>query len=77
MKKVIYNLRNQPEKIRRRILHISTVAFAIILILLWIYSLGTSLTNPDTATKVNNDLKPLNTLKANIISGYQSFRGPQ
>ena len=66
-------MRNQPESVRRNILHILTVIFGIILISLWIYSLGTNLANPDTQAKINNDLKPFSTLKANIISGYQNI----
>ncbi|OGI93835.1 hypothetical protein A3A03_01670 [Candidatus Nomurabacteria bacterium RIFCSPLOWO2_01_FULL_40_18] len=73
MKKIIYNLRRQPEAVRRHILHVSTIVAGVILVLLWIYSLGTGLANPDTQTKINNDLKPLNALKANLIGGYQSI----
>ena len=77
MKKIIHNLRRQPEEIRRHILHVSTVVFAIILVLLWIYSLGTNLTNPDTVAKVGNDLKPLSVLKDNLVGGYKSISGTE
>ena len=43
MKKIIHHIRRQPEEVRRHILHILTIVAAIILLLLWVYSLGTSL----------------------------------
>jgi Na+/melibiose symporter-like transporter len=75
MKEFIQNLRNQPEQKRRHILHVATIVAAIILVLLWIISLKSNLTNPDTQAKINNDLKPFSALKANIIGGYQSMTG--
>jgi hypothetical protein len=76
MKKIIYNLRNQSEEVRRHILHTLTIVCGIILVLLWIYSLGTGLASPDTQAKISNDLKPLSALKANIVGGYKSISGP-
>ncbi|MES3032092.1 MAG: hypothetical protein V4699_02510 [Patescibacteria group bacterium] len=75
MRKIIHNLRNQPEQVKMHILHVATIVAGIILILLWIYSLGTNLSNPNTQAKVSNDLKPFSVLKDNIISGYQSISG--
>ena len=66
-------MRNQPEKVRRHILHVSTAVLGVVLVLLWFYSLGTTLANPDVAVKINNDLKPFSALRANLINGYQSF----
>ena len=80
MKKIIYhikNIKNQPEEIRRHILHILIIIAAIILLLLWIYSLGASLSNPDTQAKVSNDLKPFSVLKDNLVGGYKSISEPQ
>ena len=73
MRKIIHHLKKQPERVRRHILHVSTIIAGMILISLWIYSLGTNISNPDTKAKVNDDLKPLNALKANIIEGYKSL----
>jgi hypothetical protein len=70
MKKIIYRLREQPEEVRKNILHISIVAFAIVLFLLWIYTLGTNLTDPDTHTIIQNDLEPLSNLKADVTEGF-------
>ncbi len=76
MRKIVHHLRGQPEKVRRHILHVSTVVFAVILLFLWIYSLGISLTNPDTQAKISNDLKPFTALKNNLVGGYQSLSNP-
>lgn len=73
MKKIILNLRNQPEQIRRHILHTLTIVFAVILLFFWIFSLGTNLANPDTQAKISDDLKPFSSLKANLIDGYNSL----
>jgi len=73
MRKIIHHIRRQPEQVRRHILHVSTFIAGIILILLWIYSLGTSFSNPETEAKVNSDLKPFSALKDNLIGGYKSI----
>lgn len=67
MKKIIHRLRRQPEEVRRHVLHITIFAVAVIMILLWVYSLGKSLSNPDTQVKLQQDLQPFNTLKDNLI----------
>ena len=77
MKKIIHYIRNQSEEVRRHVLHILTIAFAVILLFLWIYSLGTNLTNPDTQIKASNDLKPFSTLKDNLVGGYKSLSEPK
>lgn len=77
MRKIIHHIRKQPEAVRRQILHILVLISAVILILLWIYSLGTTLANPDNQTKVSQDLKPFSSLKDNMIGGYNSITGQQ
>ena len=77
MRKIIHHIRKQPEHIRRSILHIVIGLCAVVLFFLWIYSLGTTLANPDTQTKVNQDLKPFSALKDNMIGGYNSITGQQ
>ena len=66
MKKIIHNLRNQPEKTRRHLLHIITGVVALILIILWGYSLSRTLGSPETAEKIKQDLKPFSVLKDNL-----------
>ena len=77
MEKIINNIRQKPEKVRRHILHVATVFFAVILLFLWIYTLGKNLNNPDTQAKISNDLKPFSALKANLIGGYKSISEPE
>jgi hypothetical protein len=73
MKKAIHRLRSQPEETKRHILHILTIVAAILLVLLWIYSLGTRLANSDNQAQAKQDVQPLSTLKANLVSGYDSI----
>ena len=73
MSKIIHHLRKQPEEVRRHILHIVTMIFGVVLIFLWIYSLGRNLTSEETQIKADKNLKPLSALKANIIGGYESI----
>lgn len=72
MKKIIHHLRKQPEEVRRHILHLLILAVAIIMIMLWVFSLGKSLTNPDTQLKIKQDLEPFSVLKDNIVDGYKN-----
>ena len=76
MKKIIHHLRRQSEETRTHVLHVLTIIAGIILVLLWIYSLGANFTNPDIQAKVSNDLKPLSAIKDNLIGGYKSFSDP-
>ncbi|MFA5931767.1 MAG: hypothetical protein WC793_00075 [Candidatus Paceibacterota bacterium] len=76
MKRLIHNIRKQPEEIRRHILNVLILIFAIILFLLWIYSLGATLNDTDTQIKMNQDLKPFSALKDNIVGGFNSIKDP-
>lgn len=68
MKKIIHFLRRQPEETRKHILHLLTIILAIILLALWVYSLGSNLSNEDTQVKIKQDFKPFSVLKDNIPS---------
>ncbi len=72
MRKLIHHLRKQSEEVRRHILHILIILAAVIMIILWIFSLEKSLTNPDTQVKIKQDLEPFSVLKDNIVDGYKS-----
>jgi hypothetical protein len=74
MKRIIHHIRKQPERVRLHILHIFTATCAIILVLLWIYSLGTNVTNGQTQANIGQDLKPFSALKDNMVSGYNSIK---
>lgn len=76
MEKIIHHIRHirkQPEEVRRHILHITTVVFAIILFLLWVVSLGRSFTKEEVRTEAREDLAPFSALRANIVGGYKSI----
>ena len=73
MKKIIHHIRKQTEEVKRHILHVTIMACGVVLILLWVFTLGTTLTSPDTQAKMSQDLKPLSALKDNMISGYNSI----
>lgn len=76
MKKLIHNLRKQPEHHRTYLLHVLTLVSAFILLVLWTYSFGTNLTKPETGSGLKEGLKPFSVLKSNIIDGYKSISEP-
>ena len=73
MKRIIHHIRKQPEEIKRHILYAVMLVFAIILFFLWVYSLGTNLSSPDTQAGVGQDLQPFSTLKDNMVNGYNNL----
>jgi hypothetical protein len=73
MRKIIHHLRKQPEHIKMHILHASTVVAGIVLMMLWVYSLGTNLTDNDTQAKIKQQASPISAFKENIIDGYNSI----
>lgn len=76
IKSIIQKVREQPEQNKRHILHVLTLGFGVVLVLLWIYSLGTNLSSSDVQAGLSQDLKPLSALKANLIGGYNSITQP-
>lgn len=74
MKKIIHNLRQQSEDVRKHILHLVTLFFAIILFVIWVYTLGTGFGDKDIQAKVKDDLEPFSVLKDNFINGYKSIQ---
>lgn len=74
MKKIINNLRQKPEKVRRHILHVTTVVLALVLFLVWVYTLGAGLGSQEVQVKAQNDIQPFSTLKDNFVNGYKSIQ---
>jgi hypothetical protein len=74
----IHNLRQKPEHVRRRILHVSTAAFGVLLVLLWIYSLGARLGDDAEQAKKQEEksFEAFTTLKSSFIDGYYSLSAP-
>ncbi len=75
MRKIIHHIRRQPEHIKIHILHISTVIAGVLLVMLWVYSLGTNFRDTETETqaKIRQEASPISALKDNIIGGYNSI----
>jgi hypothetical protein len=73
MKKIIDNLKKQPVEHRKNVLHLVTFFFAIIMVFLWVFSLGKNLSKGETQEKIKNDLQPINVLKDNLVDGYKSI----
>ncbi len=72
MKKIIHHLRKQPEEIRRHVLHVSILGVGIIMVMLWVLSLGKSLADPETKEKIKQDLQPFSVLKDSLVGEYKS-----
>lgn len=68
MKKILHHIRRQPEETRKHILHLLTLIMAIVLVALWVYSLGANFSNEDTQVKIKEGAKPFSALKDNIPS---------
>ena len=43
---------------------------------MWVYSLGSSITNQDTQAGISQDLKPFSALKDNMVNGYSDMTQP-
>ena len=55
-------------------MHVITIILAVLLFIVWVYTLGTGLKNENVQTKAKEDLEPLSALKDNFISGYKSIQ---
>ncbi len=76
MKKIIHHvrrIREKPEHVRRHILHVSVIACAVVLLILWVLTLGTKFGDENTKEKLGSDLEPFSTLKDNLVGGYKSI----
>lgn len=73
MRRIIHHIRRQPEHIKIHILHVSTVIAGVLLVMLWVYSLGTNFRDTETQAKIKQEASPISALKDNIIGGYNSI----
>ena len=64
MKKIIHHLRRQPEHIRRHLLHVVIILAGIILLSLWVYSLGTNFSSAAAEVKANQS--------SNVFSAFKN-----
>ncbi len=72
MKTILKKLRGQPEEVRIQILHILTLASAVVLILLWVVSLSKTITSKDTEEALQKDLQPFSVLQKNLVGNSSS-----
>jgi hypothetical protein len=76
MKKIIHHIRHirkQPEHVKRHVLHVATGVFGVILLSLWVYSLGINFAKTEKQAAVNDSLQPLSAFKDNFVGGYKSI----
>ncbi len=76
IKKAVHHLRKQPEETRTHILHALTIFAAVVMIILWTYSLGQSFGGAENKAKIKYDLQPFAALKDNLVDGYKSISVP-
>jgi len=48
------------------------LVLAVLMITLWVFSLGKNFSSTDTETKIKQDLKPFSVLKDNLVDGYNN-----
>lgn len=72
IQKVVHHLRQQPEEHKRQILHGVTIVAGILLIVLWTWSLGSSLSSEELQAQLQKDLEPLAGLKNDVVGEYQT-----
>lgn len=63
MKKIIHNLRQQPEDVRRHVLHIATLVFGLLLIVSWVYSLSRNINDVSISANAVEGLNANNLLE--------------
>lgn len=66
MKKIIENIRNRPEPIRRRIILVSALALTGLVVLFWILALPYRFTGAGREFK--ESIRPFESLKDNVSS---------
>ncbi len=76
MEKIINDLRSKPEEERRNLLHFVTIIFAIVMLILWSYSLGSTFGNPETQEQLKEDIKPFQELTQSLSGSYESIASP-
>jgi len=76
MRKIINHLRSQPDETKRHVVHLTTFIFTVFLVLIWIFTLGTTLGGPETQKGVAKDVAPFASLKDNVTAGYQDYTNP-
>lgn len=71
MRKLIYNLKQQPEGIRRNIVHIAVFVFAGFMLSLFVWSLGNRFSGGETQAQLKESLKPFSSFKDSVLGTGQ------
>jgi flagellar basal body-associated protein FliL len=73
MKKIIHNLRSQPESIKIQILHFIMIFFAVVLFFTWTMLFSKNVSETNASANLKEELKPFSILKENLSDGYESI----
>ncbi len=66
MRRIIHNIRRQPEQIKRHILHVSVIVAGVLLFSIWVHSLGGSFDSKVAENDLQKNVEPLSVLKNNL-----------
>lgn len=68
----ISSIRSKPESVRRNILHSFMIILSVILIGLWIYSLGVTFSDPSTKEGLSEDIETFSGFKDSAVNSYET-----
>ncbi len=66
MPKIIHKIRNQPEEIKRHVLHVSVIIAGVLLLAIWVHNLGGSFNGTVVSEDLKKNIEPLSVLKSNL-----------
>lgn len=66
MRKIIHKIRNQPEEVKRHILHVSVIIAGVLLLAIWVNTLGGSFNSTVANEELKKNVEPLSVLKSNL-----------
>lgn len=67
MRKIIHRLRQKSEEEKRHLLHIFTFIGAVILIILWIFTLRQDVVTRETRENIQEDFEPFTELSNDLV----------
>lgn len=73
IKKIIDHLRTKPEEEKRHILHLLTLFFSIIIILLWVLSLSKSFSSKEVNMNTQINLEPVSEFTDDLSQEIKIF----
>lgn len=74
MRKIIHNLRQQPEQVRHHVVHVTIAVAGVVLVAFWLLSFGGTFRNTEVMqAEFSDGLKPFAALSDSLADGYQSL----